>query len=180
MAHVGSIFIECVAVIVIVLVVRVCEFVATESIFVCPGFLWTVFFLSLVASRRATVIVMMTPGHGVLHTVPIHRRLAGRDLTKDLMNTIAEQEYSFTATAERETVRDVKEKLGFSGLDYDTELYELLDANIIIVGAKRFRCAEALFQPVSLTSVTFTSEKRCTPLSCCQAARSVPKGLLCA
>ena len=49
----------------------------------------------------------MTPGHGVSHTVPIHRRLAGSDLTKDLMNTITEQEYSFTATAERETVRDV-------------------------------------------------------------------------
>ena len=45
-ARVGSIFIECVVVMVIVLVVRVCEFVATESIFVCPGFLWTVFFVS--------------------------------------------------------------------------------------------------------------------------------------
>ena len=37
-------------------------------------------------------------------------------------NIIAEQEFSFTATAERETVRDVKEKLRFTSLDYDTEL----------------------------------------------------------
>ena len=64
-------------------------------------------------------------------------------------NDITEREYSFTATAERETVRDVKEKLRFTGLDYHTELYELPDVNIIIVGAKRFRCAEALFQQVS-------------------------------
>ena len=81
------------------------------------------------------------------------------------MNTITEQECSFTATAERETVRDVKEKLRFSGLDYDTELYELPDGNIIIVGDKRFRCAEALFQPVSLTTrfhdTFFLSKTKC-------------------
>ena len=108
---------------------------------------------------------MMTLGHGVSHTVPIHRRLAGRDLTKDMTNTITEQEYSFTATAEMETVRDVKEKLRFSGLDYDTELHELPGGNIIIVGAKRFRCAEALFQRVSLATrfhdTLFLSKTKC-------------------
>ena len=38
-ARVGSFFIECVIFIVIVLLGRVCEFIATESTFVCPGFL---------------------------------------------------------------------------------------------------------------------------------------------
>merc|ERR1712117_874143 len=64
-----------------------------------------------------------------------------------------------TTTAEREIVRDVKEKLSYIALDYDTEFksamessdnektYELPDGNIITVGAERFRCPEVLFQP---------------------------------
>ena len=69
-----------------------------------------------------------------------------------------EQEYSFTATAEREVVPDDMDKLSYIGLDYDTELestaeidkkktYELPDRNIISVSAERFHCVEVLFQP---------------------------------
>ncbi|KAH8044979.1 hypothetical protein JL722_14461 [Aureococcus anophagefferens] len=126
-------------------------------------------------SKRGVLTLKYPIEHGIVtnwddmekiwhHTVAgphaiVRLDLAGRDLTDYMMKILTERGYSFTTTAEREIVRDIKEKLTYIALDFDQEMktaaessaleksYELPDGNVIVIGNERFRCPEVLFQP---------------------------------
>eukprot|EP00276_Gloeochaete_wittrockiana_P009118 CAMPEP_0184645718 /NCGR_PEP_ID=MMETSP0308-20130426/2281_1 /TAXON_ID=38269 /ORGANISM="Gloeochaete witrockiana, Strain SAG 46.84" /LENGTH=381 /DNA_ID=CAMNT_0027075035 /DNA_START=34 /DNA_END=1179 /DNA_ORIENTATION=- len=125
--------------------------------------------LSLYASGRTTGVVLDS-GDGVTHAVPIYEGfamphsitridVAGRDVTDNLMLLFRKAGYTFHTSAEREVVRDIKEKACYCALNPQKEeaasadktrppyQYKLPDGNTIDIGPERFRAPEILFRP---------------------------------
>lgn len=118
------------------------------------------------ASLETGLVVDM--GDGVTHAVPVcdgyiisngitRIDLAGRDLTNFLVRLLKERGYSFTTSAEWETVRQVKEEACYVSQSFEEELqaaastpvrdYTLSDGCTITLREEQFCCPEALFQP---------------------------------
>jgi centractin len=128
--------------------------------------------LSLYASGRTTGVVLDV-GDGVTHAVPVFEGftiptavyridLAGRDVTEYLQILLRKAGYNFYTTAEKEIVRQIKEKTCYVAFDPQKEeelfeseksnkdaqlTYKLPDGNTVELGPERFRAPEILFQP---------------------------------
>jgi len=161
-----------------------------ETFYVPALYVSTQAVLSLYASGRTTGIVCDS-GDGVTHIVPIYEgyamahgisrlNLAGRDLTEYLMKLMSERGNAMTTTAEREIVRDIKEKVCYIAEDPEAEAelvrdgtrkeitYEMPDGQIVTLGDERFRCPEALFNPalvgkeaIGLPTMVYESIRKC-------------------
>jgi len=125
--------------------------------------------LTLYAQGLLTGVVVDS-GDGVTHVVPVYEGyslphlvgrldVAGRDITRYLIKLLLLRGYAFNRTADFETVRRIKEKLCYVGVDLPLEnklahettvlvrSYELPDGRVIKVGKERFQAPEALFSP---------------------------------
>ena len=146
--------------------------------------------LSLYSSGRLTGVAMDS-GDLVTQVVSVYEGytipngiqrldLAGRELTDYMLKILTEKNgFSFRNSPEFQSIQDLKEKLAFVALDFESELhtssdskleasYELPDGQRITLGNERFRCSEALFQPSLLNmdcpgihEMIFNSIKQC-------------------
>ncbi|KTW29392.1 hypothetical protein T552_01345 [Pneumocystis carinii B80] len=117
-----------------------------------------------------TTGVVVDSGDGVTHIVPVYenvvlnhltRRLdvAGRSVTRQLIDLLLRRGYAFNRTADFETVRQIKEKLCYVSCDLTldhklsqetsvlVESYTLPDGRVIKLSSERFEAPECLFQP---------------------------------
>ena len=84
----------------------------------------------------------------------IQINVGGRDVTDYQMKLMTERGYSFTTTAERDIVRDIKEKLGYAVSDIKDALgnfkkttYAMPDGQCVTLGSECFRMNEVFFAP---------------------------------
>jgi len=114
--------------------------------------------------------VVVDSGDGVTHVVPVYdsyvlpecvERLdvAGRHLTKRLVELMVFSGYSFNRSADLETARIIKDKFCYVAMDpaaeerlcqnttSQIEKFNLPDGRTISINEERFLCPEALFEP---------------------------------
>ncbi|MFX0100607.1 MAG: rod shape-determining protein [Candidatus Hodarchaeota archaeon] len=124
--------------------------------------------MALINSNLSTGLVLEI-GEGMAFTVPIHEGeiiqyavnrvpLGGIDVNENLKNMLMQEGYHLTFSAQKEILRDIKEKLCYVAEDINTETqnaykvnirrpYTLPDGSTMEVGNSRFMAPEILFSP---------------------------------
>lgn len=124
--------------------------------------------LSLYASGRTSGVVLDC-GDGVTHAVPVYEGfalphaimrsdIAGRDVTEHLALQLRRSGHVFHTSAEREVVRQIKEKECYLAMNavkeeqneqdkHSSHQFKLPDGTMLSLGAERFRAPEILFHP---------------------------------
>ncbi|GFR57770.1 actin [Elysia marginata] len=129
--------------------------------------------LSLFASGHDTGLVLDS-GDRKTYSVPIYScyalphatlsiDIAGQHLTNHLMRSLNAKGYSFSSSAERDSVRDIKEKCCYVVSESAQEKlaakkssileksYKLPDDRVVLLKEECFLCPETLFQPLLLS-----------------------------
>ena len=134
--------------------------------------------LALLASGR-TGGVVLDLGHGVSHAMPIYEgyavpralqriAFAGEHLSEYIVKLLHKKGYSYKSAADRDTIREIKEKLAYVALDFDKEMkkapgkffsgknFKLPDGRVLKIDNERllFQCPELLFKPERVFGTT--------------------------
>ncbi|KAL2315558.1 Centractin [Schizosaccharomyces pombe] len=130
--------------------------------------------LALYASARTTGIVLEC-GDGLTHSVPIYdgfsipsaiqqEEIGGRDATDYLQLQLRKSGHELVSSAEKEIVREIKEKCCYVASDFRSEIeswtehkpqihtYQLPDNQTITLGTECFSAPEVLFNPEMMGS----------------------------
>ncbi|CAK9035156.1 Actin [Durusdinium trenchii] len=127
--------------------------------YMATGAVW-----SLYSSGRTTGLVLDS-GHSATWAIPIYEgicvtyaiqksELAGKALTKELIEMLQQEGYSFPSLDEREILQLVKEQLccvapdpAGPGCTSEEALYQMPDGTILVLrSSMRVRCTERLFE----------------------------------
>ena len=112
--------------------------------------------LSLCGKGQTSGLILDS-GHEVTHCVPIYdgqqiddgilrADLGGNDVTDYFLRLLAQKSYFFEGRAEREIVREIKERVcGFERKDIVE--YELPDGTVLLVREERYEAPELVFDP---------------------------------
>ena len=154
--------------------------------------------LSLFATGRTTGLVYDC-GYSKAHSVPVYEgyalprgtttvTLAGHELTMCLSRMLRDRGVTMETQTELDIVQDIKEKLCYVVVDYDSErkaynigqrndtVYTMPDGQTVAIGSERFRCAEILFTP-SMVGMTTDGVHEVLYKTALQCAIDVRKSL---
>jgi actin-related protein len=114
--------------------------------------------------------------YALLHAI-VRLVLAGSDLTEYLMKILTERTYSFITIIKKETIRDVKEQIGYIANDLDAKLKDATESSdrekqtraprrrLHHAWQRKLHCPEMLFQPLqnrSRVAIMIRPSNRCS------------------